>query len=191
MIVFVGDQSIGKLALVWPPTKTIISFLRSKTSPRDGRVVPSRQDRIKLDRQLLTKRFSGRAFGLIQFFNDVNRRTQARLRGRFSHQSNHRVQAIKQYTFASPGYLRKETSLNRVVLRTVGRIVSDTNIDTQFIGQFLQVLLEDMMTAVVAAPSVAKPQHGSRIRVPQVTALQWAAVCGSTIKKNAPPNLVR
>ena len=42
MIVFVGDQTFGKLAFVWSPTKTIISFLRSKTSPRDGRVVPSR-----------------------------------------------------------------------------------------------------------------------------------------------------
>ncbi len=135
IIVFVGDRVLENLAFVWSPTKTIISFPPSSASPCDGGVVPSREDGIKLNWQVFAKRFGGFSFGRIQLPDNMNGCAQARLRGRASHQSDHRVQTVKHHALASTGDLRKETSLNRVVLRTVGWVVSDTNVDTQFIGQ--------------------------------------------------------
>ena len=43
--------------------------------------------------------------------------------------------------------------------------MSDPNIDFQFIRQFLQILLENIMAAVVAATRIAKPQYGGRLRI--------------------------
>jgi len=59
----------------------------------------------------------------------------------------------------------KQVVFDGIVLGCVGRIVRDADFDANLIGESLQVLLEDVVTAAVAAPTVAKHQDRGCVRI--------------------------
>jgi hypothetical protein len=54
--------------------------------------------------------------------------------------------------------MRKETTLNQIILRTIARVVSHANFHTKLVGQLLQIVLEEILLGSVAAATVAQPQ---------------------------------
>lgn len=54
--------------------------------------------------------------------------------------------------------MRKETTLNQIVLRTITRVVSYANLHTDLLHQLLQIMLKDVGVGRVAAATVAQPQ---------------------------------
>ena len=48
---------------------------------------------------------------------------------------------------------------NRVVFGRIGRIVRDANLQTQFVGEFLEVLLEEIVPRIVTAAAIRMGKH--------------------------------
>jgi hypothetical protein len=55
-------------------------------------------------------------------------------------------------------HMRKESVLDRVVLRTPGRIVDHANLHLESVRQFLQVIFEEVATRLIASSSIAQHQ---------------------------------
>src|SRR5262245_49311708 len=54
--------------------------------------------------------------------------------------------------------MRKETTLNQIILGTIARVVRHANFHTELVGQLLQSVLEEILVGSVAAATVAQPQ---------------------------------
>src|SRR5438552_18917349 len=58
--------------------------------------------------------------------------------------------------------MRKQTTLNQIILRTRARVVRHTNLHTNLISQLLHIMLEEILVGRVAAATVAQPEDGGR-----------------------------
>ena len=67
--------------------------------------------------------------------------------------------------------MREDAMFDGIVLRTVRRVVSHSNLDAQTVGQVLQGFLEDVSVRGVAATTVAKQQQRGRCWVTIATLL--------------------
>ena len=65
----------------------------------------------------------------------------------------------------SPGDVWEETVFDGIVLGTVGWIVSNAYFNPDFIGQRLQVLLEQVVTGTVATAAIAQDKNGGGVGV--------------------------
>ena len=59
----------------------------------------------------------------------------------------------------------KEPPFNRIVLRTITRVVRHPNFHANLVGQQLQIMLEDIGVRGVAAATIAQPQDRGRLRI--------------------------
>ncbi len=100
----------------------------------------------------------GIAAGFIHAAYDVHRRSQPGARRGFAHQGDHSVQRVEQYALTRSRDMRKETTLNQIVLRTIAGVVSHANFHPNLVGQPLQIMLEDRGVRGVAASAIAQPE---------------------------------
>ena len=112
---------------------------------------------IEYDFQVLLHVLRGLASRLIMAANHIDCRAQPGARCGFAHQGDHGVKRVEQQALARSRDMRKETTLNQIVLRTIARVVCHTNFHTNLLSQQLQIMLEEIGVGRVAAATVAQP----------------------------------
>jgi phage shock protein PspC (stress-responsive transcriptional regulator) len=61
--------------------------------------------------------------------------------------------------------MREQARFNRVVFGSIGGIGGKANLDPDFIGELLEVFLEDMRASIVASTAIAQEQNGSGVGI--------------------------
>jgi len=107
----------------------------------------------------------GVASRLIAASNDVDRGSQSGRSGCATHEIDNGLDCIEKHAAASSPKMGKETSLNRIVLRAVRRIVGHANRQPDRIAQTLQVVFENVLAGRIATAAVAGQQNRSCIAV--------------------------
>ncbi len=107
-------------------------------------------------------RFAPRFIDLIQHL-DSDFQTCARVG--FLHQLPDRGDTVKHDSLAGTRHMAKDAVLNRIVLGTIGRIVSDPDFQPGPVRQCLQVLLKERGLRWIAAAAIPHNQQLLRIRV--------------------------
>jgi len=131
----------------------------------DGSIVPLGQEIIKDDPHIFHGIGSYLAASLIDFVNDMNESGQAGAGVGFFHQFFDQFKRCKNHALAGTGDMGEEAVFDGVVLGTIGWVMGDADFDPQFIGESLEISLEEMMTGTVTAATVTKHQDGSGIGV--------------------------
>jgi len=121
----------------------------------DGSIVPFGQEVIEYDFQVALDFIGGIAADLVELPNHVDRCSQSSTRCRFSHQVDDRFHRVKQHACASTTDVRKQTSLDGVVFRAIGRVMGHPNFNSDGVGQDLQVMFENVPVCRVAAAAIA------------------------------------
>ena len=83
----------------------------------------------------------------------------------FRHQFLDQRHTGENDALTSSGDVREEAVFDGVVFGTVGWIVGNANFNPNFIGQRLQVLLEQVVTGTVATAAIAQDQNGGGVGV--------------------------
>src|SRR6266516_5190077 len=112
---------------------------------------------IEYDFQVLLHVLRGLASRLIMAANHIDCRAQPGARCGFAHQGDYSVKRVEQQALARSRDMRKETTLNQIVLRTIARGVCHTNFHTNLLSQQWQIMLEEIGVGSVAAATVAQP----------------------------------
>jgi hypothetical protein len=150
-----GSRQPWNLAL----TKQLVSYFRGCS------VVAFRKQVIEKDFQVLFHCFDRVAAGFIGSVNDVDCRFQAGRCGGPVHQRYDRLQCIKQHTATRPTQMRKEATLDGIILRTVRWIVRDANLNAEAIVELLQVVLEDVLSRRIPAAAVTRQEDRCSIGI--------------------------
>ena len=86
-------------------------------------------------------------------------------RGGFAHHGDDGGERVEQAALTGAGDMGKEPPFNRIVLRTITRVVRHPNFHANLVGQQLQIMLEDIGVRGVAAATIAQPQDRGRLRI--------------------------
>ena len=121
----------------------------------DGSIVPFWQQVIEYDFQVAFDFIGGVAAGFVEAADHVDSCFQSSTCCRFSHQVDDRVYRVKQHACASATYVWKQTSLDRVVFRTIAGVMGHANFNPDGVGQELQAMFENVPVCRVAAAAIA------------------------------------
>ena len=137
-----ADNNFPKLVCLW-----------------NGTIVPARKDVIEED----THRFEEIRRTLFARRIDPRQNIHGHLQPlgglRLFHEVLGDGDRMEHHTLTGPGHMGKEAVLDRVVLRTVGRILRHPDFQAHLIREGLQRLLEHMPIGGVAAPAIAQQQQ--------------------------------
>ena len=81
---------------------------------------------------------------MIDLVKDMNKCLQASLGVRFCHQVFNQFERSEDHALAGSSNVREKAMFNRVVFGTVGRIMGDTDFETDFVDQVLEVSFENV-----------------------------------------------
>ena len=102
------------------------------------------------DAHILFEIVNDLATSLIGFVNDMNECLQSGFSVSFFHQFFGQFDCGENDPLASSGNMREKAVFNRVVFGTVRRIMGDTDFDTDFVGQVLEVGFENVMSETLS-----------------------------------------
>ena len=120
---------------------------------------------IEYDFQVLLHVLRGLASRLIMAANHIDCRAQPGARCGFAPQGDYSVKRVEQQALARSRDMRKETTLNQMVLRTRARVVRHANFHPNLVGQQLQIMLEDIGVRGIAAAAIAQPEDRRRLGI--------------------------
>ncbi len=113
---------------------------------------------VEFDRHHHLEIFCVFATGFVNFVDNPHDDIQAGRRFRFFDVVFRRFDALQRDAFASAGDVRKNTVFDRIIFRTIRRVMRDANFQLQPVRQRLRSLLEQILRRTVAAAAIAKNQ---------------------------------
>ena len=118
------------------------------------------QELVKNDAHIFFEIISYLATSVIDFVNDMNESLQASLGVGFFHQLFNQFNRGEDHALAGASKVREKAMFNRVVFGTVGRIMGDTDFETDFVDQVLEVSFENVMPGTITPSPVTQDQNG-------------------------------
>ena len=118
---------------------------------RDCSVVPFGKRTVSDDAAGFEEVCGDFAAGFEGSVQDGGRHRQPSLRVSAGDQVAHQFHRFKHHALAGASHMREDAMFDGIVLRTVRRVVSHSNLDAQTVGQVLQGFLEDVSVRGVAA----------------------------------------
>ena len=103
---------------------------------------------------------------------------QALSRARFGHGFAGYFQRGQKQALTSSRHMRKESVLNRIMLRTTGRVVSDADFQADAVRQTFQMVFEHIAVGGVAAAAIATKQQSARVGIGKPS-LRFPPVAGA------------
>ncbi len=131
----------------------------------ESAVIPLGQEIIKDNAHVVPEICGYFTTGFVDLVNNMDKSFQSGLGAGFFHQFFDEFAAGEDHALASAGNMREETVFAGVVFRAIGWIVSNANFDPDFIGQCLQVLLEDVVAGTVTPAAIAKHENRSGVGI--------------------------
>ncbi len=132
-------------------------------------IIPLGQEIIKNNTHILLEIGGHFSTCFIGFVNHMDKCFQASRGVSFLHQFLDQRHRGENDALTSAGDVREEAVFDGIVFGTVGGIVGNANFDPNFIGQRLQVLLEQVVTGTVAAAAITQDQNGGGVGIKLAT----------------------
>lgn len=149
-----------------PPTKdTVRNYFPNSLDRGKGSVVPLGEVIVEKDFHILLESVGVLATGGIDAVQYSDNHLEAATRLRFLHKLSGDLHRMKDDPLARPGNMRKHAVLDRIMLRTIRRVMGHPQFDAQPIRQSLQVFLEQVVRRAVAAAAIAQNQQAVCLRV--------------------------